>query len=221
MDYEGDHKYLAIDQLTDLLGWVHNLFGSTKRFYYTIAVRSTYDILHVERDDGYYIQQILLLYEKYSNFHIILVAGNRKYVDLLNQKMHMKERFQTWIQELQKRDLEKEIFIGADNIFKLARSLLSSYENTKAILLKSSNLNDQMKLFNVTLQDRLGVYSLLIESDEKAVALEYVRGYLQRRGIAEQHYKEKVLDYAIQHDDYFNTDLEQKYNFMFLFAIES
>ncbi len=220
IDYEGDQRYLVIDQLKGLLNWVNESFEQQKKLHYTIAVRSTYDILHDEEKVSEYIKEILFLYSKYKNFHIILVAGNRKYVEISNQKMHMKKRFQTWIQELQKQDLDKEIFIGADNIFKHTQSLLLTYDNTKAVLLKNTNLYQQKKQFSRRLQHRLGVYSLLIESNEKAVKLESVRSYLQRRGVDEKDYKSKILDFAIEHEDYYNDDIEQKYNFMFLFAIE-
>ena len=219
IDYEGDHNYLIIDQLEDLLDWVDESFEQSKRLHYTIAVRSTYDILHDGKEINQYIQQILLLYGKYKNFHIILVAGNRKYVDISNQKMHMKERFHAWIQELQKTDFGKEVFIGADNIFKLTKTLLHSYDNTKAILLKNPDLEEQKDMFSSEMQSRIGVYSLLIESHEKAITYDYVKGYLQRRGIEEIYHKEKIREYAVQHEEYYSNELENNYNFMFLFSI--
>lgn len=218
IDYEGDEKYLDIEELIEILGWIQSKAKSRKNLFYTIAMRSNYDILKKEHTNTY-IQDLLAIYHKYENFQVILVAGNKKYVDKVNQKLRLSERFHTWIQALQKNDSNKTIYLGADNILTLTKSLLQTYETTKAILLKNPMLASQMAFFDLYLQHRLGIYSLAIDSIEKAVNHDYVKGYLQRRGIEEINYKEKIKEYSILQTNLQTEEIKENYNFMFLFAV--
>ncbi len=104
-------------------------------------------------------------------------------------------------------------------MFSLTKSLLQTYETTKAILLKNSSLATQMNFFESELQHRLGIYSLAIESIEKAIKYDFVKEYLQRRGIKEINYKEKIQEYSILYENWQTEAIKENYNFMFLFAV--
>ena len=220
IDYEGDTKYLSKNRLVEILEWLHSTFVGTKRLFYTIAVRSTYDILDQKATSYSYVQELLELYSIFENFQIILVAGNKKYVAEQNQKKHLQERFHGWIQKLSEYDRTKEIYLGADGMFKLTKNLLHTYENTQAILLKNPLYDDQFAYFTLELQSRVGVYALLITSKDEAVKSEYMRGYLKRRGIQETDYKEKIYFYAIEKEALKNSQVRKEFNFMFLFSVE-
>lgn len=215
IDYEGDSRYLTIAVLTEILSWMETQSNTRKKLFYTIAIRSKHDILVEERIAGQYVHDLLNLYETYTNFNVILVAGNKKYVDQTSQKLSLSLRFHTWVQELLKRDSTRIIYFGADNIFKLTKTLLETYDRTRAILLKNPALQRQMNFFSSELQHKLGIYSLAIESAEKAIQYDFVKGYLQRRGIDEIQYKEKIEEYAVSHTNFLNKN----YNFMFLFSV--
>ena len=220
IDYEGDTRYLSKSQLVDILEWLGSTFVGTKRLFYTIAVRSTFDILDEQATTFTYIQELLELYKAFENFQIILVAGNKKYVNEENQKKHLQERFHGWIRKLSQCCTNKEIYLGADGMFKLTKKLLHTYENTQAVLLKNPLYDEQYAAFTIELQSRVGIYALLIKSSTEAVESEYIKGYLKRRGVQEIHYKEKINHYAIEKEELKNSQIQKEYNFMFLFSVE-
>lgn len=211
---------MTIAELQEVLSWLQETFDRRKIFSYTIAVRSKYDILHIEETAGGYITQLLELYKRQSNFQVILVAGNKKYVDLAYHKMPLKERFETWIEILNSLDSSKNIYIGADKILTLTQKIMHKYVNTKAVLLKNAQLEEQLNTFAEILQTRLGVYSLLITSSEEAIKRDFIKGYLKRRGIQEHEYKEKILDYSLEKEFVIRQHDQKRFNFMFLFSIE-
>ena len=219
IDYEGDSRYLTIAVLTEILSWMETQSNTRRKLFYTVAMRSKHDILVEEKIAGQYVHDLLNLYETYTNFNIMLVAGNKKYIDQTSQKLSLSTRFHSWVQELLKRDANRIIYIGADNILKLTKSLLLTYEGTRAVLLKNPALKSQKDYLSSELQHKLGIYSLAIESAEKAIQYDFVKGYLQRRGIEEIHYKEKIQDYAVSYNEFWTEEIKKNYNFMFLFAV--
>lgn len=221
LDYEGDANYLSIAEIQEVLTWLQETFERTKTFSYTIAVRSKYDILHIEEKAGGYVSKLLELYKQQSNFQVILVAGNKKYVSQAYLKMPLRERFETWIEILNSLDSTKDIYLGADKVLSLTQKLMHKYENTKAVLLKNAQVEEQLNTFAEILRSRVGVYSLLITSSEEAIEKDFIQGYLKRRGIQEREFKEKVLDYSLEIDFITNQQNQKRFNFLFLFPVGS
>ena len=77
-----------------------------------------------------------------------------------------------------------------------------------------------MNLFEYTLHQRIGIYALYIESQEKALNNEYFRSYLQRRGIQEKELAQEINNYAIEKKELMKTTLEQEKMYLFLFSVE-
>jgi hypothetical protein len=202
-----------------LLNWLNDSFHKNKKFLYTIAVRGKFDILEKEKISFQYIRDILNLYQNYQSLQIILVAGNKKYVDVEYQSQRLKDRFFAFTEAFIKKDPSKDIYLGADKIFNLTKLLLEKYRQTKAVLLQNSNINDQKDFFSEKFQFRISIYALLIDSVDSAVENSFFRSYLTRRGVEENNFKQSFHNFAFLKKDiidefYDKTDL-------FLFSVES
>lgn len=202
-----------------MLNWLNDSFHKNKKFLYTIAVRGKFDILEKEKISFQYIRDILNLYQNYQSLQIILVAGNKKYVDVEYQSQRLKDRFFAFTEAFIKKDPSKDIYLGADKIFNLTKLLLEKYRQTKAVLLQNSNINDQKDFFSEKFQFRISIYALLIDSVDSAVENSFFRSYLTRRGVEENNFKQSFHNFAFLKKDiidefYDKTDL-------FLFSVES
>ena len=218
IDYEGDEKYLTKQELEEITDWLQITYKNEKKLFYTVAIRSRFDILQYGEQE--YLKVLTHFYETYAFFTIILVAGHKKYIGENKRSLHVTKRFIEWIEILTLKNKNKEIFIGADNMFTLANSLLTIYGNIRIILLKSKQLNFQMSLFESTLLQRIGVYALYCESQEKAENNEYVRSYLQRRGVQEEDIAKEIKNYTIEKKELIKTTLEKEKRYLFLFSVE-
>ena len=218
IDYEGDEKYLTKQELEEITSWLQSTFKNEKKLFFTVAIRSRFDILQYGEQE--YLKALTHFYETYAFFTIILVTGHKRYIEKDKRSLHVTKRFIEWINLLTLKQKDKEIFIGADNIFTLANSLLRRYSNTRIILLKSKQLPFQMSLFELTLHQRIGIYALYIESQEKALNNEYIRSYLQRRGIQEKDIAKEINNYAIEKKELIKTQLEREKMHLFLFSVE-
>lgn len=214
LDYEGDDNYLSFNDLQNLCEWLEVNYP-TSRFYYTVSIRSSlYDILKYNKDNNNDVSSFLsclfVFYKKYSVLKIVLVAGNKKYLTDISKTLSISSRFEKFIQSLTQSNIEKDILIGADKIFKLTKRLMIKYSNTKAVFLYNPSILEQLKHFSEFINNRKLIYALSVGSIEQGLVNKHIKDYLLRRGVTNDTLEENVSKYALidnQIDDhkYFNN----------------